>query len=205
MHKGVVIAGAGQAGFQLAASLRTEGFAGPVTLIGDEPEPPYNRPPLSKAFLSGKESEADLPFRPAEFYAAHSIRMLMGVRAVALDVHEKCVTVDSGESISYDVLVLATGARVRPISQEPIPGVLYLRTVEDARKCKQRLDNVAIHSSRSGPDSLASKQRPPRPARARSVTVVAAEDRPMSRVVSPLVSEYFPSIARAPRCHAAAE
>ncbi|HEY3743530.1 MAG TPA: FAD-dependent oxidoreductase [Bryobacteraceae bacterium] len=190
MHKGVVIAGAGQAGFQLAVSLRTEGFMGPVTLIGDEPELPYNRPPLSKAFLSGKESEFDLPFRPAEFYAAHDIRMRMGERVVALDVRGKSVEVDSGESIPYDFLALATGARVRPIAVEPIAGVLYLRTLADARQCKQLLDAsealISIGAGFIGLEAAAAAA-----GKGKKVTVIAAEDRPMSRVVSPLVSEHF--------------
>src|SRR5882724_9787738 len=119
MRSGVVIIGAGQAGFQAAFSLRTEGFDGTVTLVGDEPELPYNRPPLSKAFLTGKGAEDDLPFRPASFFDEHRITMRMGVRAVELRRAEKLVVLDSGESLGYDFLVLATGARVRPITREP--------------------------------------------------------------------------------------
>lgn len=190
MHTGVVIAGAGQAGFQLAVSLRAEGFTGPVTLIGDEPELPYNRPPLSKAFLSGKESEADLPFRPPDFYAAHQIGMRMGARVVGLDVRGKSVEIDSGESIPFDFLVLATGARVRPISSEPIHGLLYLRTLEDARQCKHLLEAsdvlISIGAGFIGLEAAAAAA-----SKGKRVTVVAAEDRPMSRVVSPLVSDHF--------------
>jgi 3-phenylpropionate/trans-cinnamate dioxygenase ferredoxin reductase subunit len=190
MEQGVVIAGAGQAGFQTSISLRTEGFTGPVTLIGDEPELPYNRPPLSKGFLTGKEDESDLPFRPASFFEEHGIRLRMGVRVAALRRGEKRVDLDSGESLAYDSLVLATGARVRHITPEPIPGLLYLRTVADARACKRLLDAcgslIAIGAGFIGLEAAAAAA-----VKGTKVTVVAAEDRPMSRVVSPIVSAHF--------------
>jgi 3-phenylpropionate/trans-cinnamate dioxygenase ferredoxin reductase subunit len=190
MEKGVVIVGAGQAGFQTAASLRTEGFSGPITLVGDEPELPYNRPPLSKGFLSGKEAEVDLPFRPAAFYEEHGIEMRMGVRAVALDRATRRIAFDSGASLEYDFLVLATGARVRLITPASIPGLLYLRTIADGRECKRLLAGsdslISIGAGFIGLEAAAAAA-----SQGKSVTVVAAEDRPMSRVVSPMVSEHF--------------
>lgn len=190
MELGVVIIGAGQAGFQAATSLRTEGFDGPITLIGDEPELPYNRPPLSKAFLMGTEPDANLPFRPASFFEEHRIRMLMGVRATDLARATKHVTLDSGEALAYDFLILATGARVRPITREAIPGLLYLRTVTDARLLKTQLGSVdsmiAIGTGFIGLEAAAAAAK-----LGKRVTIVAAEDRPMSRVVSPLISEHF--------------
>jgi len=187
---GVVIAGAGQAGFQLAVSLRTEGFAESITLIGDEPELPYNRPPLSKAFLMGQEPEEDLPFRPASFFEEHHIRMLMGVRVTAIDRLAKSVHLHTSESIPYETLVLATGARVRPITLEPVPGLIYLRTVADARDFKERLVDtpslIAIGAGFIGLEAAAAGSK-----LGKRVTVIAAEDRPMSRVVSPIVSDYF--------------
>ena len=187
---GVVITGAGQAGFQLAVSLRTESFAGSITLIGDEPELPYNRPPLSKAFLMGQEQEENLPFRPATFFEEHHIRMLMGVRIAAIDRLAKCVRLETAESIPYETLVLATGARVRLITLEPVPGLLYLRTVADARDFKERLVDtpslIAIGAGFIGLEAAAAGAK-----LGKHVTVIAAEDRPMSRVVSPVVSDYF--------------
>ena len=190
MPTSVVIVGAGQAGFQIAASLRTEGFDGQITLVGDEPELPYNRPPLSKGFLTGREGEDDLPFRPSSFYDEHAIRMRMGVSAVGLDRAAKQVALDSGEALAYDFLVLATGARVRPVTTAPIPGLLYLRTSADARQFKRMMESaeslIAIGTGFIGLEAAAAAAKS-----GKRVTVVAAEDRPMSRVVSPLISEHF--------------
>ena len=190
MQRGVVIVGAGQAGFQVASSLRTEAFDGAVTLIGDEDELPYNRPPLSKGFLTGQQSEDDLPFRPASFFEEHRIRMLMGRRAVELRRADRLVILDSGDSIPYDYLVLATGARVRPITKEPIEGLLYLRTWSDARLLKRQMEGadslIAIGAGFIGLEAASAAAKS-----GKRVTVVAAEERPMSRVVSPLVSEHF--------------
>ena len=187
---GVVIVGAGQAGFETAVALRTGKFEGPITLIGDEPELPYNRPPLSKAFLTGQNGEEDLPFRPASFFEDHHIRMMMGRRAVELLHKERMVLLDSGEAIEYDHLVLATGARVRTITKDPIAGLLYLRTVDDARQCKQQIaaadSMIAIGAGFIGLEAAAAAAKA-----GKRVTVVAAEDRPMGRVVSPIISERF--------------
>lgn len=192
---GVVIVGAGQAGFQVAVSLRAGKFDGPITLIGDEPLLPYNRPPLSKGFLMGKEGEDDLPFRPASFYEDHRVRMLMGRRAVELRRAGRVVILDSGEPVAYDHLVLATGARVRPITSEAMDGLLYLRTVEDAQQCKRLMEPsdsmIAIGAGFIGLEAAAVAV-----AFGKRVTVVAAEDRPMSRVVSPMVSDRFLTLHR---------
>ena len=190
MAQGVVVAGAGQAGFQVATSLRTEGFQGSITLIGDEPELPYNRPPLSKGFLTGKEGEDDLPFRPASYFEQHRIDMRMGARVTALRRTEHEVVLASGEAIAYDFLVLATGARVRSITREPIGGLLYLRTSEDARRIKALMAGadsmIAIGAGFIGLEAAAAASKV-----GKRVTVVAVEDRPMGRVVSPLISEHF--------------
>ncbi len=190
MERGVVIVGAGQAGFQVATSLRTEGFAGPITLIGDESELPYNRPPLSKGFLSGKEGEDDLPFRPASYFEQHRITMRMGARVAAVRRAEHELALESGEPIAYDVLVLATGARVRPITAEPMEGLLYLRTSADARQIKALMASsdsmIAIGAGFIGLEAAAAASK-----LGKQALVVAAEDRPMGRVVSPLISEHF--------------
>ena len=187
---GVVIAGAGQAGFQVAFSLRTEGFTGSIALIGDEPELPYNRPPLSKAFLTGEVGDEDLLFRPLTFYEEHRIRLLMGRRVLTVKRSEKIITLDDGESIAYDHLVLATGARVRMITEQPMDGLLYLRTHEDARQIQTRMaaaeSMIAIGAGFIGLEAAAAAAK-----LGKRVTVIAAEDRPMGRVVSPMISERF--------------
>src|SRR5579863_10311034 len=116
----IVIVGAGHAGFQLAASLRQHGFEGGITLIGDEPVLPYQRPPLSKDYLDGEIGLDLLLMRPEAFYRDHRIDYLSGSRVKELDRAGRRVLLDSGEHLGYGHLVLATGARNRVPS---LPGI----------------------------------------------------------------------------------
>src|ERR1700677_2214824 len=102
----VVIVGAGHAGGTAAALLRQYGFGGPITLLGEEPIPPYQRPPLSKAWLKGEADEDALILKPASFYAEHAIDLRLGVRAEAIDRAAARVRLDGGD-IAYDTLILA--------------------------------------------------------------------------------------------------
>src|SRR5579871_3613727 len=112
----VVILGAGHAGGTAAALLRQYGHAGPITMVGEEPIPPYQRPPLSKAWLKG-EADADiLALKPASFYAEQNIDLRLEVVVAELDRVAKTVRLASGEAIAYDVLILATGARARRLN-----------------------------------------------------------------------------------------
>jgi 3-phenylpropionate/trans-cinnamate dioxygenase ferredoxin reductase subunit len=183
----VVIIGAGQAGFQTAASLRTEGFDGSITLIGEEAHLPYQRPPLSKGVLAGTQKVESLPFRPEKFYDDHSIELLLSQRAVAIDRDARRVSLASRTSVDYDYLVLATGARVRKL---PVPGILYLRDFDDAFELKARLESagtVAIVGGGFIGLEVASVAR----AMGKAVTLVEAQDRLMARSVAPLVSGFF--------------
>src|SRR5262249_9507248 len=112
------IVGAGQAGFQVAASLRQDGFDGRIVLIGDEPAIPYQRPPLSKSYLAGESGVDDLWLRPEEFYAKHQIDLVCGEAVTAIDRGRR-LRLASRKEIHWDHLVLATGARYRPL---PVPG-----------------------------------------------------------------------------------
>ena len=105
----VVIAGAGQAGYQTAAGLRQDGFDGRVVLVGDEPGLPYQRPPLSKTYLSGHVTEDGVRLRGREFFADNGIELLTGRRVTDIDRTARRVRLDSGE-LDYDHLVLALGA-----------------------------------------------------------------------------------------------
>ena len=140
-----MIVGASVAGATAAATLREEGFDGPIRLVGAEAQPPYNRPPLSKGYLRGEESfEAQL-VKPAGYYAEQRIELTPGVRATAIDAAHKSVTLESGERIDYDRLLVATGGRNRALS---VPGadlanVFQLRTVEDCDRIR-----VAIQRAR---------------------------------------------------------
>ncbi|MHA6780650.1 NAD(P)/FAD-dependent oxidoreductase [Pseudonocardia saturnea] len=129
MTRRFVIVGAGVAGATAAATLRSEGFAGEVLLVGDEPDLPYERPPLSKAWLGGKAP--DIAVHPAEFYAEQSIELLTGTRATDLDCAARRVTV-GGRSVGYDALLLATGGRARRLPGLAGNRVHHLRSRADA-------------------------------------------------------------------------
>ncbi|CAM4378578.1 3-phenylpropionate/cinnamic acid dioxygenase ferredoxin--NAD(+) reductase subunit [Kerstersia similis] len=131
--KGIIIIGAGQAGAMTAAQLRQLGFTGRVTLLGDETHAPYERPPLSKDMLL-QPAQTRCAIHPDDFYRQHDIQLRLGVAAVGLDTQARTVTLADGESLDYDKLVLATGARARrlPMLDALGEGVYTLRTLEDA-------------------------------------------------------------------------
>lgn len=183
---GVVIIGGGQGGFQTAASLRAEGYQERITLIGDEPGVPYQRPPLSKGFLLGKQEQRHAELRPAAFYETQRIT-LVTARATAIDRETRHVVLDSGGHVEYDTLVLATGARNRLLDRE---GVLYLRTLAEATEIRQRLrdaNDVAIIGGGFIGLEIAAAAR----TLGKQVTVIEAQPRLMARVVAPVVSDYF--------------
>lgn len=143
----IVIVGGGHAGGKAAIALRDEGHTGPITIVGEENHPPYERPPLSKEYLQG-ESEADaMLLEPAEWYAEHDITLLQGVTATRIDTEARRVHLDQGEPLPYDLLLLATGATPRRLD---IPGAelaLTLRRVEDSdalREAYERSGAVVI-------------------------------------------------------------
>jgi 3-phenylpropionate/trans-cinnamate dioxygenase ferredoxin reductase subunit len=136
-----VIVGASLAGVNAAEALRAEGFTGQITMIGDEPAPPYERPPLSKAYLLGNAPLDSVFVHPLEWYAAQDIQLRLSTRVVALAPEERTVTLDSAEQIGYDRLLLATGARPRrlDVPGADLPHVRYLRTVSDSSALKSLL------------------------------------------------------------------
>ena len=141
---GVIVVGSGQGGFQVAASLRDEGYARPVTLVGDEPGLPYQRPPLSKAFLAGKSQPGQIELRPAAFYAERNISVIAADRVTAIDRTARRVTLASGATLGYEHLVLATGARARmpAVPGVELQGVLALRSRADAEAILGRLQQA---------------------------------------------------------------
>ncbi|HEY9218293.1 MAG TPA: FAD-dependent oxidoreductase, partial [Phenylobacterium sp.] len=130
----VVIVGAGHAGGTLAALLRQYGHTGPITMIGEEPIPPYQRPPLSKAWLKGEANADDLTLKPIEFYAESDIDFRPSLKVAQVDRAAKALTLSDGAQLKYDILVLATGARpiALPLPGADLSGVLFLRTAADA-------------------------------------------------------------------------
>jgi 3-phenylpropionate/trans-cinnamate dioxygenase ferredoxin reductase subunit len=195
MPHGVVIAGAGQAGFQAAMSLRTEGYDGPVTLIGEEPHLPYQRPPLSKGFMAGKQDLDATVLRPAAYYADHHIDLLLGEKIVDFDRLSSRARLASGSQVPCDALVLAVGARNRalPVPGANLDGVFYLRTLTEAAAIKQRVENaseiVVIGGGFIGLELAAAAR-----AKGKSVTVLEARTRLMPRVVAPVISEFYRNI-----------
>ncbi|WP_375464863.1 NAD(P)/FAD-dependent oxidoreductase [uncultured Methylobacterium sp.] len=192
MSAGVVIVGGGQAGFQVAASLREAGFSDPVTLVGDEPGLPYQRPPLSKAYLAGKTEAEGLSLRPMAYFADHRIALRAGVRAVAIDRAARRVRLGDGATLAYDHLVLATGSRNRPL---PVPGadldgVYQLRGLSDADALRTAVETarriVVVGAGFIGLEFAAVAA-----ARGLDVTVIEAADRPMARAVSAEMGAFF--------------
>ena len=137
----ILIIGAGQAGGRAAEALRGAGFAGPVTLVGDEAEPPYERPALSKEVLLGAAAPESTYIHPREHWAAKDIQLVCGVRAEAIAPGSRSVMFSDGSRLDYAQLILATGSRVRPLIgvDDTLGGVHYLRTIGDAKRLAKDL------------------------------------------------------------------
>jgi len=186
------ILGTGQAGFQAAASLRQEGFDGRIVLIGDEPVPPYQRPPLSKSYLAAESGLDELWLRPETFYAAHKIDLLAGESVRSIDRQERRLRLASGADIAWDHLILATGARFRPLTVPgaELDGVLPLRTLADADILRERLalvrEIVVIGAGFIGLEFASVAI-----ARGAAVHIVEITQQAMGRVVSVATSRFF--------------
>jgi len=188
----VAVVGAGQAGFQAASSLRQEGFAGRVVLIGDEPGLPYQRPPLSKSYLAGESGIEELWLRPEPFYQKQEIELLTGEAATAIDRPGRSLRLASGGAIECDHVVLATGARCRalPVPGADLDGVLPLRTLVDADMLRERLveahDVVVVGAGFIGLEFAAVAI-----AAGAAVHIIEVTHQPMGRVVSAQTSRFF--------------
>jgi 3-phenylpropionate/trans-cinnamate dioxygenase ferredoxin reductase subunit len=188
----VAIIGGGQAGLQVAVSLRELHYDGRVVLIGDEPHAPYQRPPLSKGYLLGEATEAQLTLRPGAFFEQHRIELITSKRAVAIDRTRRKVALEDDAVIDYDHLILASGARNRPL---PVPGadlknVFFLRTLDEANVLRTRMatakNAVVIGAGFIGLEFAASAAK-----QGLNVTVLDVADRPMARAVSKTMSTVF--------------
>ena len=139
--RSVVIVGAGLAGSRCAETLRAEGFDGRVVVIGEEPDPPYRRPALSKELLAGAVEPADLHLRPAGFWAQAGIELVLGTRVCRIDLGDRRVVSDDGKVYGWDVLVLASGACPRTLPGLPkLQGVHHLRTLGQALALRRELE-----------------------------------------------------------------
>src|SRR5690242_1795246 len=128
----ILIIGAGHSGGRAAEALRAAGHPGAITLLGNERHPPYERPPLSKDLLLGKIGHERTFLKPADFYEAQGIALILGRTAVAIDRAGQRVTLDDGSALPYDLLLLTTGARPRRLPAADGPRIHYLRDIEDA-------------------------------------------------------------------------
>ena len=188
----VVIVGAGHAGGTLAALLRQYGHAGPVTLVGEEPIPPYQRPPLSKAWLKGEADAESLALKPLEFYAENRIDFRPSVSGVRIDRDQKRLALSDGTELAYDILVLATGARpIRlPIPGADLEGILELRTAADAEALKGALGPgrtmAVVGGGYIGLEAAASAR-----ALGAEAVVLEREPRILARVAGEVLSSFF--------------
>ena len=192
MTRRIVIVGAGHAAGQIVASLKQKAFTGDIVLVGEEPYYPYQRPPLSKKFLAGEMPAERLYLKPASFYEDPHIDVRLASRVESIDREAHTVTTAAGEDIAYDTLVLATGSRVRrlDVPGSELAGVHYLRgiaDVEDIRSHMAKARRVAIVGAGYIGLEVAAVCRQ----RGLDVTVIEMEERVMSRVVSPHVSDFY--------------
>jgi 3-phenylpropionate/trans-cinnamate dioxygenase ferredoxin reductase subunit len=179
-----VVAGAGMAGGKAAETLREEGFEGRVVLVGAEHERPYERPPLSKDYLRGEVGREKVYLREPGFYDDNRIELRLGRTATGLDPSRRELTLDDGERLGYDALLIATGAEPRrlPIPGADLDGVLYLRTVGDSDALRERLDRggamVVVGAGWIGAEVAASARQ-----RGLEVTVLDPLTVPLERVL----------------------
>jgi 3-phenylpropionate/trans-cinnamate dioxygenase ferredoxin reductase subunit len=193
MKRKVVVVGAGQASATLVEKLRGVGFEGSITVIGDESSLPYQRPPLSKAYLLGTQTPAQLHLRPETFYAHAKVDLRLGCRVVGIDRQAQSIQVQNGDTLPYDELVLAIGSTAR---HWPLPlggnlaGVMTLRTLADADQLalafKTARSVLVIGGGYIGLE-LASAAR----SLGLSVTVVEAQERILNRVTGEKTADYF--------------
>ncbi|WP_436356039.1 NAD(P)/FAD-dependent oxidoreductase [Brevundimonas sp. CEF1] len=193
----VLIIGAGHAGGSAAALLRQYGFDGEIVLAGEETAAPYQRPPLSKAWLKGEAGLEDLLLRPESFYAEQNIDLRTGVTATAIDAAGKAVTFADGGGETYDVLILATGSTARRLA---IPGadrsdLLELRTLDDAERLKSALSPgkrlAVVGGGYVGLEAAASAR-----ALGAEAVVIERMDRVLARVASATLSAFFTNLHR---------
>jgi len=197
----IVIIGAGQAGVQTAEALRSAGFAGSVTLLGDEDCAPYHRPPLSKAWLAGDMANAQLQMRTAEALARKDITLRTGTRVSAIDRQRQQVLLADGTALPYTGLALTTGAtpRTLPLPHALAPGVMPLRSRADAdaiarhlQLCQEQQRPVLVVGGGFIGLEVAATARK----KGLEVTVLEAAPRLLGRVLAPLLSDWYAQLHR---------
>ena len=192
MKPAILIIGAGQSASQTVDALRRKGFAGSLTLVGEEPELPYQRPPLSKKYLSGALARDRMPLRHQSFYDDHGVDLRLGRRATSIDRATRRVQLDDGSTLAYDTLVLATGSRPRQVTVpgSDLAGIHSLRTMSDADRLRDEARPgrraVIVGGGYIGLEVAATCRE-----LGVEVTVLEMADRVMNRVVCEPVSRFF--------------
>lgn len=197
MTETLAIIGAGHASGQLIASLRQLGYGGRIRLFGDETSLPYQRPPLSKKYLSGELAAERLLVKPAAFYDTADVELALGRAVTGVDLRARTLTLDDGSVHAWDRLVFGTGSRVRRLDcpGSTLEGIHYLRTITDVDAIRASLVDAArigiVGAGYIGLETAAVLRE-----LGHEVTVFEAADRVMSRVVSPEISAFFDSLHR---------
>ena len=189
---GMVIIGCGQAGGQAAASLRQEKYEGPITMIGQEPYIPYQRPPLSKQYLSGEQEKEKLSLRQESFYSEKEINLKLGTSVLSLDPDKRELQLENGETVTYDKLLVATGGRPRKLEVDghTLKGIHYLRNIDDVDAIKTQMSTsqnlVIVGGGYIGLEvaSVAIK-------RGLTVSVLEMESRILERVTTQEMSAFY--------------
>ena len=189
---GIVIVGAGQAAGQAAASLRQEGYEGDITILGDEAQAPYQRPPLSKAYLSGEVGMERVLVRPEKFYEDKNIDLRTSTVVEKINPEAKNVTTASGDTVAYDKLLIATGSRPRILNIEgsDLGGIHYLRTIADVDGIREAMGSVKnvciVGGGYIGLEVAAVAKK-----MGLEVTVLEMEERILQRVTTPEMSTFY--------------
>ncbi|MFE1882774.1 NAD(P)/FAD-dependent oxidoreductase [Streptomyces diastatochromogenes] len=196
-NAGCVIVGASLAGAKAAQALREEGFDGPLVLIGEESERPYERPPLSKGYLIGKDAREQIYVHPPQWYVEHDVDLRLGIAVTAVDPAAREVTLADGSRVAYGKLLLATGSSPRrlPVSGADLERVLYLRRVEDSDRIKEAFRSasraVVIGGGWIGLETAAAARTA-----GVEVTVLERAALPLLRVLGREVAQVFADLHR---------
>ena len=184
-----VIIGAGHSGGTVAHQLRQLGYEGQITLIGDEGRSPYQRPPLSKAWLKGTVDAEDLALRPDTYYTENLISCLLDDSARQIDRARRVVILESGRALEYDHLVIATGAKARKLETEFANGIVYLRNMSDALSLKTLLAREKPRVAILGGGFIGLEVAATASHLGAEVTVIERESRILNRVASQAISD----------------
>lgn len=192
----IVVVGGGLAGATAAKTLRVEGFEGPVTLLAEEAQAPYLRPPLSKEYLLGKDGEDALPVVPAGWYGENDVDLRLGAPVTGLDTAARTVTLGDGSRLPYSALLLATGARPRsiPLPGSSLDGVMTFRTLDDSRRLRDALSAGGRNVVMVGSGWIGMELAAAANSYGNSVTLLGLEQVPLAAAIGPELGAFFRSL-----------